>query len=171
MSSSNGVTIGKVIRPHGVRGEVKVLPLTDFPERFSLLDKVHLELEDGTICEVSVERARNHGRFLILKFGEIDTASQAQALRNSFLVIQRDQTVPLPAGTFYIFDIIGMEVQTECGEQIGHITDVLHFPANDVYVVKTAEKEVLIPATREVVRDIDMPAKCMKIRLLDGLLE
>ena len=171
MSSSNWVTIAKVTRAHGTRGEVKALPLTDFPERFSLLDAAHLELDDGTVRKVRIEQARNRPPFVILKFAEVRTASEAEALRDSFLVIERDQTVGLPPGTFYDFDMIGLEVYTESGEQVGQITDVLHLPANDVYVVKTAEKEALLPATHEVVLEVDVPAKRMRVRLPDGLLE
>jgi 16S rRNA processing protein RimM len=86
-------------------------------------------------------------------------------------VIERDQAVLLLDGTFYDCDIIGLEVRTESGDHLGPITDVLHLPANDVYVVKTAEKEVLVPATREVVLEIDTASKRMKIRAIDGLLD
>jgi len=165
------VTIAKVTRPHGVSGEVKVLPLTDFPERFSKLDRAHLEFEDGTTREVGLERARHRPPFVILKFAQVDTASEAEALRNSFLVIERDQAVELPPDTLYDFELTGLRVETETGVQVGLITDVLHLPANDVYVVKKGDQEILVPAVRDVVTEIDVNTGCMRIRAVDGLLE
>ena len=171
MRTSDWVTIAKVTRPHGVAGEVKALPLTDFPERFSKLGTAYLEFKDGTTREVGLERARHRPPFVILKFAQVDSASEAEALRNSFLVIGRDQTVELPPDRFYDFELTGLRVETEAGEQVGLITDVLHFPANDVYVVERDKQEILVPAIRDVVTEIDVNAGCMRIKALDGLLE
>lgn len=166
------VAIGKIIAPHGVRGEFRLVPLTDFPERFKTLKEAFL----GDGRPVIVETARSHKQFILLKLKGFDTPEAVADLRNMTLEVDRDAVVPLPEGHFYIFDLIGLDVYTESGGSLGVITDVLQTGSNDVYVVNQnrpeAEKkaEILLPALKSVVLEVNITEKKMVVRLPEGLI-
>lgn len=156
------VTIGKVVAPHGVRGDVRIAVLSDFPERFLDLDKVYLD--NGT--KLIVEDARLHKQFVLLKFSGLDTMNDVEALRGRYIQVNREDVVVLPEGHYYFFDIIGLEVYTVDGDKLGIITDILKTGSNDVYVTETkGKKPILVPALKEVVRSIDIPGKKMIVKL------
>lgn len=165
------ITIGVVTRAHGVRGEVRVKPLTDFPERFETTESVSAWI-DGVRKHFEVEGVRAHGDGYLLKLAGVDDRDAAEALRRVEFQVSRDQLVPLPDDEYYIFDLVGATVTTEAGVQLGTLVDVLQTGANDVYVVRDASrKEVLIPAIRSVVRRIDLEERLIVIDPLPGLLE
>jgi 16S rRNA processing protein RimM len=118
-----------------------------------------------------LERVRWQGRTPILKFRDIDSREDAHRLAHAVVQIARAVIPPLPPGKFYLFEIIGLEVITDGGRPVGRIRDVLLLPANDVYVIDAPEGEILIPATREIVRDVDISRKKVVIHPLPGLLE
>lgn len=156
------ISVGKIVAPHGVRGDVRVAILTDFPDRFHKLRTVHLD--NGMI--LTVEGARRHKQFVLLKFKGFDTMSAAEQLRGQLIKVTREDVVVLPAGHYYFFDIIGLTVYTEAGENLGTITDILQTGSNDVYVTEgPGKKTLLIPALKEVVRHIDIPGKQMVVKL------
>lgn len=158
------ITIGKILAPHGVKGEVRVLPLTDFPERFATMRRAFLETGQA----VEVEAARFHKRWVLLKLRGFDTMTAVEPLRGLYLQVDRADAAPLPPGHYYIFDIIGMTVYTDTGERLGVVTDILATGSNDVYVVEKAPgaKPLLIPAIKDVVRRIDTAGKTMTVTLL-----
>lgn len=166
------VKIGKISTPHGVRGEFRVLPLTDFPERFKSLTDAFLD--DGR--PVVVESARPHKQFYLLKLKGFDTPEAVTALRNMTLEVDRSAVAQLPPGHYYVFDLVGMHVFTADGEELGEISDVLETGSNDVYVVEpksVQEKkmpQILIPALKSVVLDINISAKKMVVQLPEGLI-
>ncbi len=164
------VAIGKVLRPHGQVGEVRVLPLTDFPDRFSELESVYL-VNEGETRNLTVERAELRGNTVILKFTEVRTQRDAWELVGSTLEIPQEEVVALPEGTYYVFQLMGMRVLNEEGEFLGEISDVLSMPAQDVYVVKREEEEVLIPAVESIVKSIDLERGEMVICPIPGLLD
>ena len=100
------ITIGKIVNTQGHRGELRVIPTTDFPERFKTMDRVHLN-QNGQLAVFEVERAYPHKSFFVLKFRGIDDMSSAETLKGSNLLIPKEELMPLPDNTFYIFDIIG----------------------------------------------------------------
>ncbi len=156
------IAIGKIVAPHGVRGDVRVVPLTDFPDRFQTLKKVLLQ--GGR--ELAVETVRYHKQFVILKFRGLDSRDAADTLRGKLLEVTRDNLVPLPEGHFYVFDIVGLKVYDEAGDYIGTVTDVLHTGSNDVYVAeREGERPVLIPALKEVVKAIDVAGGKITVKL------
>jgi 16S rRNA processing protein RimM len=156
------VIIGKIGAPHGVRGDVRVIPLTDFPDRFHQLKTVYTD--DG--AKLTVESARFHKQFVLVKFRGIDTMNDTEPLRGKLIKVRREDAVVLPEGHYYFFDIIGLSVYTETGEHLGDITDILQTGSNDVYVAERKnEKPLLIPALKEVVLQIDIPGKKMIVRL------
>lgn len=165
------ITIGKVLKPFGVKGEMKIESLTDFPERFQKLDRVVLVSPKGgeLLCRVTSVRYANDVPYLT--FSGYDSPEKAKALNGWFIKIPREEAVELPEGSYYWFDLIGMEVFSEAGEKLGTIADIFETGSNDVYVLKHGKKEVYLPATREVIKQVDTTAKKMVIHLLDGLLE
>jgi 16S rRNA processing protein RimM len=156
------IVIGKIVTPHGVRGDVRVIPLTDFPERFAKLKSVFLD--DGT--ELAIENVKNHNQLLILKFVGLNDRNEIEGLRGKLLKIAKKDAVKLPKGEFFTFDIIGLKVYDDAGSYIGKITDVLKTGSNDVYVVDQEDKrQVLIPALKKVVTSIDIDAGQMIVKL------
>ena len=166
------MTIGKVLRVHGVRGDVKVQSLSDVPGRFDTLTKVTLAGPDGTRREMEIRSSRRMVNDYLIAFEGIDTAEAAAPLVGSLLQIADDQVAPLPDGQYYQHDLLGIEVRTEEGMPLGTLAAIFPTGANDVFVVQGKEgREHLIPATKEVVRAVDVAGRLMTIRRMPGLLE
>lgn len=164
--SDKMIVIGKIGAPQGVRGEVRLIPLTDFPERFKTL-KTAL-LDDGT--SLQVESVRYHQQFVLLKFKGLDDRNSIEHLKNKLIQIERKDLMPLPEGHFHIFDIIGLTVYNEQEECLGKISDVLQTGSNDVYVVEQKDKQpLLIPGLKTVVLNIDIAAGKMIVKLQEEL--
>jgi 16S rRNA processing protein RimM len=156
------ITIGKIVAPHGVRGDVRVIPLTDFPERFKILKTAYFD--DGT--KLDLEHAKYHKQFVLLKFRGLDSMNAVEKLRNLLIKVPRSDLVKLPEGHYYQFDIIGLKVYTMNGEYLGIITDILQTGSNDVYVTEAENKKtVLVPALKDVVKVIDLEAGQMRVQL------
>lgn len=164
------IRIGKILNTQGRRGAVRVLPLTDYPERFEKMGRVRVFIKDSR-RELSIEEAYPHKKFFIVKFKEVADMNAAEELKGGLLEITRDELVPLPEDSFYIFDIVGLDVYDSGGECLGEITEVLQTGANDVYVVETGGKPLLIPALKQVVREIDLPGRRMVVELPEGLVD
>jgi 16S rRNA processing protein RimM len=166
--------IGKIIKAHGVRGELKVYPYSDFPERVRSLTRVFLESE-GTEKAYRVLHAFVHGRYWVLSLEGVTNPDEAALLRDTLVKIPLAERVPLPAGTYYLDELIGMEVFTDKGLFLGHLSEVLQTGSNDVYVVDNEEagkgsRQVLIPALKSVVVSLDPVRKRMEVVPPDGLL-
>ncbi|MBI4279230.1 MAG: 16S rRNA processing protein RimM [Armatimonadetes bacterium] len=165
------LVVARILRPHGIQGEIKVLPETDFPDRLLALRRAYLIHRDA-VREIEVEAARFHGDFVLLKIKGIDTPEAVRAVQRAEVAVPRAEAVPLPEGTYYIRDIIGLRVTTVEGEPLGRVVEVLPSPAHDIYRVQDdAGREVLIPATREMVREIDVAGRRMVVTLPEGLRE
>lgn len=155
------LVIGRVVAPFGTRGEVRVRPETDFPERFQQLEQVCLELPDGEERVVSVRRARLTPKGVLVWFDGCSDREAAESLRGAWLKVRPGMAVPLPEGSYYLHDIMGLRAVTEDGRDLGEITEVIRSPAHDVYVTSST----MIPAVREVVREIDLPGGRMVVAL------
>lgn len=168
------IAIGEVTAPHGRMGEVRVLPLTDFPDRFSRTKRVFARRTDDTI-ELEIETAREHRGFVLVKFVGIDSITEAEPLRKALLEIPSTEVTPLPEGRYYLFQIVGLIVTDREGLRLGKVRDILFTGGNDVYVVTpepgVSRKEILVPAIKDVVDEIDVPNGRMVINLLPGLIE
>jgi 16S rRNA processing protein RimM len=162
--------IGKVINTHGVKGGLKVQPLSDFPERVKMLERVFVE-KDGSAAPHEISEAFIHGRFWVVFLQGTDTCEKAQAMVGSMLSIPLEERLPLPDGAYYLDQIIGLQVYTVGDRYLGKVQDVLQTGSNDVYVVKDGEqREMLIPALKAVVRDIDLTQCRMVVDPPEGLL-
>lgn len=160
----NLIAVGKVIAPHGVRGELRIMPLTDFPNRFELLSSLLLEDEKS----LTIAQVRYHKQYVLLKFKGLDSRNDIEWLSGKILYIPRDQVMPLPEGQYYQFDLLGLEVFTEDEQVLGKLTDILETGSNDVYVVEQEQpgsKPLLIPALKKVVKKIDLENKKMIVVL------
>lgn len=157
--------MGRLGRARGVRGAVWVTPMTDFPERFGHLKEIYLDRK-GEWQKVEIEWAQMVSGRPVLKLVGYDNREEIARLTNSELAVTRDQLVELPKDTFYVFDLIGCEViDEENGERIGELADIVRYPANDVYLIRTlAGREVLFPAVTDFVKKIDIDGRKMIIR-------
>lgn len=168
------VTIGRVLGAHGVRGEVKVLPLTDFPERFLGMTRLEVFRPAGRlIASLTVRSLRFHeakGLFLV-ETGEIGDRDGAEDLKDGVVMIKASERVPLSKGSFWVDDVVGLRVvSADTGEEIGKVEAVLQTGAHDVYSVRTPQGEVrMMPAVREVVLRILPEEGIMEVRPLEGL--
>ena len=164
------IAIGKIGRPHGIRGEVKVVPLTDWPERFQYLRSVYLEAEGEEGVWVEVERAQVRGNRIILKLAGIEERDQAEQVRGRVLKVYEEE-LPLPEGYFHVFRLIGMDVRSSAGETMGTIVDVLRMPSHDIYVIDSNGREIMIPAVKKFVKRVDIENNVMIVEPIEGLLE
>ena len=161
--------VGVISSTHGIRGEVKVFPTTDDAARFKKLKKVLLDTDREQV-ELEIQSVKFFKQFVILKFKGIDNINDIEKYKGKGLFVPREDAVPLEEDEYYIADLIGMEVFTGDGH-FGVVKDVMETGANEVYIVESDEHgEVLIPAIRQCVLDINVEEKKMQVRLLDGLI-
>jgi len=165
----NLIRVGRIVGSRGNRGEVKVELLTDFPDRFRDLQWVYLIDPRDKLESLKIERVWFHKNFIIIKFEGVESISEAEILRGRFLAVKREEAVKLPEGSYYLYEVMGLDVFTEDGEYLGKVQEIWKTGSNDVYVVKDGEEELLLPAIREVVRKIDLTEKKMVVHLLEGL--
>lgn len=161
------IVIGKVVAPHGVRGEVRVLSLSDLPDRFLGLEQVRLRDRAGREQCYPLASARPHQRYWLLKLVGCDTREAAEALRGAEVVVRPSEQPPLPPDEYYVHQIVGLRIVTTTGEEVGIVEEVLATGSNDVYVTARG----LIPATAEVVQKIDVAGGMIVIDPLPGMLE
>jgi len=164
------VTIGKISRVRGLKGEMVVVPMTDEPQRFLKLEKVTIA-KDEVCRQFPVEKAREFKDKVLLKLKQVDSPEQARELIGGYIEIEEDQLVRLPQGSYFIFEIVGLEVVTVEGERIGTVKEVISLPANDLYLVEGEERLYNIPAVKDVVKGIDLKEKRMIIEPMEGLFD
>ncbi len=163
--------VGVVTQTHGIRGEVKVFPTTDDVNRFKKLKEVILETEKERLT-LTVEGVKFFKQYVILKFKEYDSINDIEKYKGARLLVPREKAVKLQKDEYFVADLIGMQVVTEDGAPFGNLKNVLGTGANDVYVVETAEgKEVMLPAIKECVLQIDMEKGVITVHIMDGLLD
>ena len=165
------VSIGFVSGAHGIKGELKVVPLTDDPQRFRLLENISLVFRANTLREFTVLGVRFQKKYVLLRLNGIDDRTAAEQLKGFELKIPRKLCMELPEDRYYHFQLIGLSVHSTSGDYLGKVSDVMDMPANDVYVVHDAEKEILVPAIKDVVKKIDLEQGVMTIELIEGLVD
>ena len=165
--------IGTIVKPQGIRGEMRVFPTTDDPSRFGLLvgEEVLVRLKNAERT-YKLLQARQHKNVVIVKLEGVTDRNMAETLINATIVIPDDKALPLEEGEYYVRDLIGLCVEDENGEHLGTISKVLNTNANDVYVIDAEEGDAfMIPAIKSVILSVSIPDKKMKIHLMDGLRE
>lgn len=163
------VTVGRIERPFGIKGEVKVRPLSDVPGRFEGLRSVSLLARNGQTFETSVTHVRRVGAEFILGLAGLTTPEDARLWRGGFIRTIRGSVPELPAGQYYECDLIGLVVSTEENQPIGVLAEIWNLPENPVFVVRQGAKETLIPAAKELISTVDLTARKMVVRMIDGL--
>ena len=163
--------VGVITQTHGVHGEVKVFPTTDDPERF--LDLEYVILDAGKEKKkLEIQSVKFFKQFVILKFKGINNINDIEKYKRCPLLVDRENAVELEEDEYFIADMIGMSVVTEDGEIFGTLKDVIETGANDVYIINSKKHgEVLIPAIKECILDVNVQEGKMLIRLMDGLID
>ena len=163
--------VGVITQTHGVHGEVKVFPTTDDPERF--LDLEYVFLDTGREKKkLTIQSVKFFKQFVILKFKGINNINDIEKYKRCSLLVDRENAVELEEDEYFIADMIGMNVLTEDGEIFGTLKDVIETGANDVYVINSKKHgEVLIPAIKECILDVNVKEGKMLVHLMDGLIE
>ena len=164
------VAIGKIEKPFGIRGEVRVRSLSDVPGRFEGLTQVTLVAPSGRALVTGVTRVRANGNSYVLGFDAFATPEEAAVFRGWLIKISRDLTPPLPAGQYYEFDLIGMTVVDGAGQLLGALEEVLETASNHIFVVRREGREILIPAIKDAVASVDVENRTVTIRSVEGLV-
>ena len=161
--------VGVITSTHGIKGEVKVFPTTDDANRFKKLKNVILD--DGKEkIDIEIASVRFFKNMVILKFKGIDDINDVEKYKKAELFVTRENAVPLQKDEYFIADLIGVEVTSDQGEELGVIDDVLQTGANDVYVIKKAGcQDLLVPAIKACIKEVDIENQKMTVHLLAGL--
>ncbi|WIV10839.1 ribosome maturation factor RimM [Proteiniborus sp. MB09-C3] len=168
------IRVGKIVNTHGIKGDVKVLPLTDNINRFEKLESVYIEDDKSRI---KIEKVWYSKGFVMLKFRGHDDINDVLKYKDKYIVIEEKDAIELPEDSYFIYQIVGIKVFCSDGRELGEIVDILQPGSNDVYVVKgkdiisNVEKEYLIPAIKDVVKYINIEDKKMIIEPIEGLIE
>lgn len=162
--------IGQIVNTFGIKGMVKVMPFTENIERFSKMKTVYVKNKKEN-KKYEIEEVKYHKNMVLVKFEGIENPEQADLLRNSYLIVDRETEEPLEAGRYYIVDMIGLDVFTDDNEYLGKLEDIYNTGSNDIYVVKNElGKQILLPAIEDVIKSIDMDNKKVIVHLIPGLV-
>lgn len=158
------ITVGRLGKTRGVEGELYVLPLTDFPDRFLDLDEIYVE-HRGAWEKLRIDSSRMVSGRPVIRFAQIETPEAAALLTNRHLAVTRDRLVRLPKGSYYIFDLVGCAlIEATTRVVLGEVIDVRQYPANDAYVVRRSDgQEILFPAVRQFVKKVDIAGKTIEV--------
>ncbi|MDD6805644.1 MAG: ribosome maturation factor RimM [Lachnospiraceae bacterium] len=163
--------IGVITQTHGIKGEVKVFPTTDDVKRFKRLEKVTIDSGKKRF-EAEIESVKFFKQFVILKFKGFDTIEDIQPYKQAKLLVDREHAVRLRKDEYFVADLIGTKVVSDEGTELGVMTDVIETGANDVYVVKNSEgEEILFPAIKDCVKEVDLENGVITLHVMDGLLD
>jgi len=164
--------LGEILRPHGVRGEVRMRIITDYPDRLPELEKLYIgkTADDPNIQSIRLKSVRFHKNYALLTLEGYDDRNKSDALRGKLVMVSIDDAIPLEDGEYYLFELIGLTVIVD-GKELGTIKEVLQTGANDVYIVDSQQHgELLIPAHGETVINLDFDAETITMSLPEGLL-
>jgi len=157
--------IGKVIKTHGLRGHLKVLPYGETFSTLSAEEKITANLPDGTSLTLTVAETRPHQKTFLLISREIDSVEEAHHLVGAELCVPESRLPPTESNEFYWYQLIGLEVVDTEGQKLGTLEEIIETGSNDVYVVRRGREEILVPAIEEVVREVDLQRRLMTVDL------
>lgn len=162
--------IGQIVNTNGLKGLLTVNPFTDDIERFEDLKKVYI-LYNKELIEKTIEEVKYKKNQVLLKLKGIDSIEEAEKYRECYLKINREDAIELPKDTYFIVDLLGLEVVTTDNKLLGKIDDIFQTGSNDVYIVKDElGKQILLPAISDVVKKVDLENKKMIVELIEGLI-
>ncbi len=162
--------IGQIVNTSGLKGILKIKPFTDDIKKFSNLKTIYIKTKKG-LTEFKIEQVRYVKNMVMLKLAGIDTVEEAEKYRNLYIKVLRDQEEELEEGSYYVVDILGCKVNTDANQELGKIVDVFQTGSNDVYVVKDEQgKQILLPAIKQVIKNVDIKNKIITVHLLEGLV-
>ena len=170
MSADSLILMGKIAATHGVKGQLRVIAYSGRFEAFQLASTVILKDSAGRTGTHAVDGATVHGKKLLLTLDGLADINKVQHLVGSEIYMRRDQLPPAEDDEYYWYDLVGLSVVTSQGEELGRLESIIETGSNDVYVVKSAEREYLIPALHDVVTNIDLAAGVMTVTPSEGLL-
>lgn len=162
--------IGQIVNTFGIKGMVKIKPFTDDINRFDDLEKIYIE-KNNNKKEYEIEEIKYHKDMVLMKLKGVNTPEKAELLRNYYLKVKREDEPELEEGTYYIVDLIGLDVYSDDGKLLGKLDDIFNTGSNDIYVVKDElGKQILLPAISDVVKDINLEEKKIIVHILNGLI-
>ena len=162
--------IGQIVNTFGIKGEVKIYPFTDDIKRFDKLEKIYVKtLKESK--QYQIENVKYHKNMVILKIKGIDKIEDAEKLRDAYIEVDREDAIPLEEGTYYIADLIGLEVYTDEGNLLGKVDDIYNTGANDIYVIKDElGKQILLPGIQEVIKEVNLEKSKIIVHIIPGLI-
>ncbi|WP_026893872.1 ribosome maturation factor RimM [Clostridiisalibacter paucivorans] len=162
------IQVGKIVNTQGIKGELKIIPLTNEKERFEDFDRVFVG-EDKE--ELSIDGIWYKKGFVIIKFDQYNNINDVLKYKEQFIYIDKKNAIKLPEDNYFIFDIVGLEVFDMENKYLGEVVDVLQNGGADIYVIKKEDKQYMVPAVKEFIKDINIERKCMIISPIEGLIE
>jgi 16S rRNA processing protein RimM len=166
LTPTDYLAVARIAGAHGIRGEVRCELITDFPERLKRIQRLYMGERHTPI---GLERARLDKQGALLKITGVDSRDDAERLRGQMLYVAETDAVRLPGGTYFWHQIIGLRVRSEDGEELGVIAEIIPTGGNDVYIVRDDGREVLLPAIKDVIREIDLASGIMTVHMMEGL--
>ena len=162
--------IGQIVNTFGIKGFVKINPFTDDLERFEELKSVFV-VKNKELIEMQIEEVKYHKHLVLVKFKGIEDINMAEKYKGCYIKIKRENARKLPEGTYFIADLIGIKVYDEDGNLLGKVDDIYNNKSTDIYVIKDdLGKQILLPSTKEVIKQIDVDEERMVVHLIDGLI-
>ena len=162
--------IGQIVNTFGIKGFVKVNPLTDNLERFEELKSVFV-VKNKELLEMKIEEVKYHKNVVLVKFKGIEDINMAEKYKGCYIKIKRENAKKLPKDTYFIADLIGLPVYDESGNLLGKVDDIYNNKSHDIYVVKDElGKQILLPSTKEVIKQVDIDNERIVVHLIDGLV-
>lgn len=162
--------IGQIVNTFGIKGQVKVVPFTDDMERFEELKEIYIE-KKSELKLFQIEKVNYSKNVVLLKLKGIDSIEEANKYRNCYLKIDRKNARKLPEGTYFIVDLLGLDVYTDENKLLGKVDDIYSTGSNDIYVVKDElGKQILLPAIKDVLKQVDLENKKIIVHIIDGLI-
>ena len=162
--------IGQIVNTFGIKGFVKIVPFTDDLERFEELESVFV-VKQRELIEMQIEEVKYHKNLVLVKFKGIEDINMAEKYKGCYIKIKRENARKLPKDTYFIADLIGTDVYDENGNLLGKVDDIFNNKSHDVYVIKDdLGKQILLPSTKEVIKDVDVENNKIVVHLIDGLV-
>lgn len=163
--------IGQIVNTFGIKGQVKVMPYTDDIKRFDELKQIYID-KKNQLQLFQIEQVSYHKNMVILKLKGIETVEEAEKLRNCYLKIDRKDAKKLPKDTYFIVDLLGLDVYTDEGKLLGKVDDIYNAGSSDIYVVKDElGKQILLPAIKDVLKEVDLENQKIIVHLIKGLVD